>query len=108
MTLTDFISTYDHPASIVLLEGKREVAPADADTLVALGAACCAHKTYSFPQWQCTRFGFPFSSGVAAIDKTRLQVITPKHGHRAKDILTDDIISLDRIDLAKEPEVVYQ
>lgn len=29
MTLDDFISTYDRPGSIVLLEGKRDFAPPD-------------------------------------------------------------------------------
>ena len=109
MTLPIFISTYDRPGSIVLLEGKREVAPVDADKLVALGRLLAAHtKHIMFRSGNATGSDFLFSSGVAAIDKTRLQVITPKDGHRAKDILTDDIISLDRIDLAREPEVVYQ
>ena len=109
MTLPIFISTYDRPGSIVLLEGKREVDPIDAEKLVELGRLLAAHtKHILFRSGNATGSDFLFSSGVAAIDKTRLQVITPKDGHRTKETLTDDIISLDRIDLAREPKVVYQ
>jgi hypothetical protein len=49
-----------------------------------------------------------FSEGVAEIDKSRLQVITPYTGHRQKTNQAFETISLDEINVADEPEVVYQ
>ena len=37
MTLSEFISRFDYANSVVLLEGKRNVLPADAEKLTALG-----------------------------------------------------------------------
>ncbi len=49
-----------------------------------------------------------FSKAVAAVDATRLQVITPYEGHRKKDNLAYETIVLDNLSLAAEPDVVYQ
>jgi mRNA-degrading endonuclease HigB of HigAB toxin-antitoxin module len=49
-----------------------------------------------------------FSIGVASIDSELLQVITPYSGHRQKTKLAYETVSLDNIDLAAEPEVVFQ
>ena len=49
-----------------------------------------------------------FFDGVAAVDNRKMQVITPYSGHRKKDNQAYDTISLDEINLATEPEVVYQ
>lgn len=37
MTFSDFISQFDRENSIVLLEGKRNVLPADTEKLIAIG-----------------------------------------------------------------------
>ena len=51
---------------------------------------------------------FYFSQGVLAVAPERLQVITPYANHRRKANKAYETISLDQIDLANEPEVVYQ
>jgi hypothetical protein len=45
---------------------------------------------------------------VARLDKTRLQIISPYSGHRQKSNAAFDTISLEEINLAEEPEVIYQ
>ena len=49
-----------------------------------------------------------FSDGVTAVDSKRLQVITPYSGHRQKTNQAYETFSLDDINIAAEPEVVYQ
>ena len=49
-----------------------------------------------------------FCKGVANIDPKRLELILPYSAHRKKYLLSENIYSLDKIDLIKEPEVVYQ
>ncbi|MBD0377652.1 MAG: hypothetical protein ICV51_18745, partial [Flavisolibacter sp.] len=49
-----------------------------------------------------------FSLGISSVDKKRLQVITPYKGHRQKTNQAYETVSLDDIDPAAEPEVVYQ
>ena len=49
-----------------------------------------------------------FADGVTSVDNKRLQVITPYSGHRQKTNQAYETISLDDINIAAEPEVVYQ
>ena len=42
------------------------------------------------------------------MDSGRLQVVTPYSGHRKKTNYADETIPLDQLNLAAEPEVVYQ
>ena len=49
-----------------------------------------------------------FSLGVTSVDSSRLQVITPYTGHRKKTKQAYETIPLDEINLAEEPEIVYQ
>lgn len=109
MTLQEFIERFDVPEAVVLLEGKRGVLAADKEKLVALGkrlAAGTRHMT--FRSGNAEGADQLFSEGVASVDRTRLQVITPYTKHRQKTNQAYDTISLDDIDLAAETEVVYQ
>ena len=49
-----------------------------------------------------------FSVGVSSVDNSRLQVVTPYTGHRKKTNEAYETISLDDINMATEPEVIYQ
>jgi hypothetical protein len=49
-----------------------------------------------------------FAIGIASVDRTRMQVITPYSGHRKKKNVAYNTVSLDTINLAAEPKVVYE
>ncbi len=109
MTLNEFIEQYDIPGCVVLLEGKRAVREGDADKLVKLGTLLAQRTRFiQFRSGNATGADFFFSSGVTAIDESRLQLIVPYAGHRKKKGGSYNTISLDEILLASEPEVVYQ
>lgn len=109
MTFSDFVSKYDFPGSILLLEGKRDVKEEDQPLLTALG-----HKLASSTKHMTFRSGNApgadefFSLGVFQIDPDRLQVITPYTSHRKKTNSDYTSIPLDNVNLMAEPEVVYQ
>ncbi len=109
MNLQQFIEKYDREGVVVLLEGKRTVAEEDKPKLETLGRllATCM-KRACFRSGNADGADLYFSKGVAAVDATRLQVITPYTGHRKKANLSYETISLDDITLAAESEIVYQ
>ena len=109
MTLKEFIRQFDKSNSIVLLEGKRNVLEADKEKLKALGRLL-ASKTVkiTFRSGNADGSDQLFSDGVTSVDNKRLQVITPYSGHRQKNNQAYETISLDNINIASEPEVVYQ
>jgi len=107
--IQDFLSKYDFAGSIVLLEGKRNVLLEDQPKLVALGRLLVSQsKHILFRSGNADGADKYFAQGVSEVNANRLQVITPYDGHRKKDNLAYDTISLDSINLAEEPEVVYQ
>jgi hypothetical protein len=109
MTLNEFIKKFDTDNSIVLLEGKRAVKKTDEEKLVLLGKLLATNTTKMiFRTGNAGGSDHLFSAGVASIDKERLQVITPYSGHRKKTNQAYETFSLDEINLAEEPEVVYQ
>ncbi len=109
MTLDHFIKKYDIINSIVLLEGKRDVADEDKPRLIDLGRILASRtKQVLFRSGNARGADLYFSEGVSSVDKERLQVITPYHDHRKKTNLAFETISVDRINLVAEPEVVYQ
>jgi len=109
MTLKEFIKQYDKEHSIVLLEGKRNVSEQDKEKLIELGRLL-ASKTQKmiFRSGNAQGSDQLFSEGVTSIDHKRLQVITPYTDHRKKTNQAYETISLDDIEIAEEPEVVYQ
>ena len=109
MTLKEFINHFDKANSIVLLEGKRDVSEVDKEKLTALGRLLASKsRKMIFRSGNAEGSDQLFSDGVAAVDNQRLQVITPYSGHRQKTNKAYDTISLDDINIATEPEVVYQ
>jgi len=109
MTITEFIEVYDKDDSIVLLEGKREVLGNDKSKLTELGRLLTTKtKKILFRSGNANGADYYFSAGVSSVDNSRLQVITPYTGHREKTNQAYETISLDDINIAAEPEVVYQ
>lgn len=109
MTLKEFISQFDKPNSIVLLEGKRNVIDTDKEKLTALGSLLASKtKRMIFRSGNAEGSDQFFSDGVTGVDIKRLQVITPYSGHRQKTNQAYETISLDDINIAAELEVVYQ
>lgn len=108
MTLRQFIERYDKAGVVVLLEGKRVVPEAHMDKLISLGRLLATQT-----QWMQFRSGnaegsdFLFSKGICSVDSERLQVITPYAGHRRDSTQGKTIVSLDEVNLAAEPEIVY-
>jgi hypothetical protein len=109
MTLKEFIKKHDKPGAIVLLEGKRNVLKPDQAQLVRLGNMLASSTQHIlFRSGNASGSDQYFSEGVVAVDTKRLQVITPYTGHRKKTNRAYNTISLDQIDIAEEPEVIYQ
>lgn len=109
MKLEEFLKKFDRPGAIVLLEGKRDVKEEDKEKLKELGRML-AEKTAKmiFRSGNASGSDQWFSDGVASVDRKRLQVITPYSGHRKQFNPAYETIALDNINIAEEPEVVYQ
>ncbi|MEO5569796.1 MAG: hypothetical protein ABIT08_00445 [Bacteroidia bacterium] len=109
MEFSQFINKYDFENSIVLLEGKRNVAPEDVNKLVQLGELLASKtKHIKFRSGNAEGSDFYFSSGVIKINAERLEVITPYSGHRKEKNNAYKTFPLDEINLLNEPEVIYQ
>lgn len=109
MTLNDFISNFDKEGNVVLLEGKRTVLNEDKDKLIELGKLL-AFKTKKmiFRSGNAEGSDQLFCSGITELANERLQLVTPYSGHRSKSNHAFKTFSLDDINIAAEPEVVYQ
>jgi hypothetical protein len=108
MTFQEFIDNYDFENSVILLEGKRDVLPDDVSRLVELGKLLTLKtRGIIFRSGNADGADYWFSQGVVSIDKSRLQVVTPYNGHRQKHNYAAETISLEEIDLADEPDVIY-
>jgi len=107
MDFNRFIATYDYPSSIILFGGKREVPPSDERSITQLGyLLASSSKRMLFRSGNAGGADELFSKGVSAVSNTRLQVITPYDGHRAKANVAYDTISLDQVNIASEPDVI--
>jgi len=108
MTFDDFIRKLDVEGSVVLLEGKREVIEADKERLTEIARLLASRtKHIVFRSGNAGGADEFFAKGILEIDATRFQVITPYGGHRGSDSADYQTISLDEINLAKEPDVLY-
>lgn len=109
MTFKEFIENFDRENSVVLLEGKRDVADTDREKLSALGKLLASStEKMIFRSGNAEGADQLFSDGVISVNPKRLQVITPYSGHRQKTNKAYDTISLDDINIAAEPKVLYQ
>ncbi len=107
MTCEQFIEMYDHPGSIILLEGKRIVADSDKDKLVSIGKLLAENsKHIIFRSGNASGSDLYFSEGVAKVDSQRLEVITPYEKHRVAHNIAGKTISLDKLDLSKEQKIL--
>ncbi|MBK8701150.1 MAG: hypothetical protein IPN29_17075 [Saprospiraceae bacterium] len=69
MTLSTFLSQYDTPGSIGLLEGKRNVLEADKEKLVSLGKLITLKSRHiTFRSGNAGGADEYFSAGVAEVD----------------------------------------
>lgn len=109
MTLTEFIHLHDHDKAVILLEGKRKVAEEDQEKLFELGKLLTSEtEKMIFRSGNAAGSDQFFSDGVAEVDHKRLEVITPYDNHRKKTNKAYETVSMDNIDLASEPELLYQ
>jgi hypothetical protein len=104
-----FLQTYDHPNSIILLEGKRLVVEEDRRLLTALGEMLCrTMKHATFRSGNAPGADELFANGVSKVDSSRMEVILPYSGHRKQANRGYDFHALDQLTLASEPEVTYE
>ena len=109
ISLSEFIEKYDKEGSIILLEGKRNVLESDQALLVKLGKVLSEKTSHlKFRSVNADGSDLFFSQGVASVDNSRLQVITPYAGHRQKYNQAYETIALDDLKLAAEDDVIYQ
>ena len=109
MTLDEFIQKYDFPGSVVLLEGKRDVADVDKPKLIDLGKLLTEKARHMiFRSGNADGADYYFSIGVTEIDADRLEVIIPYSGHRKKANIANKTYDLDNIDLNNEKDVIDQ
>ena len=109
ITFSDFILNYDHPNSIILLEGKRKVRPEDELQLILLGEKLCHEMKHArFRSGNAPGSDELFAQGISKVDASRMEVILPYSGHRNKSNQGYAVHALNEINLAAEPEVTYQ
>jgi hypothetical protein len=112
MTLEKFIKLFDKEGSIVLLEGKREVLENDKKRLVEIGRLLAASTTHCiFRSGNAGGADAFFKEGVISVDPKRFQAIVPFNEHM-KSVQEESglyqRISLEEINLAKEPQILYE
>lgn len=108
MSLETFISKFDNPGSVVLLEGKRLVLENDKEKLVKLGRALTEMtKHITFRSGNAEGADEYFSAGVASVDNKRLEVIVPYSGHRKNQNVAYTTHALDKINLVNDTDIIY-
>jgi len=108
LTIGQIIESYDKPGTVILLEGKRAVLPDDQQKLIGVGKLLAGSTKYIlFRSGNAKGADYYFSQGIAQVDPSRLQVIAPYRGHRRASNLGHHTISLDDVDLASEPDVIF-
>jgi hypothetical protein len=107
MNFTRFIEEYDYPGAVVLLEGKRNVAPDDVTHLIALGKLLASHsRNMKFRSGNAAGADRFFIQGIHEADTKRTEVIIPFKGHNKKSITFEDVYSLDDYDINAYPEII--
>jgi hypothetical protein len=109
LTLNDFILQYDIPGMVCLLEGKRKVLEEDQPLLQTLGKLLAASSKYIvFRSGNAKGADELFTVGVKSIDPNRLEIILPYTNHRKPTAGDTYSLSLDELNIASEPEIIYQ
>ena len=112
MTLEKFIRLFDKEGCIVLLEGKRDVLENDKNRLVEIGRLLAANTKHCiFRSGNADGADKYFKEGIMSVDPKRFQAIVPFNDHM-KSVKEEpglyERISLDTINLAKEPQILYE
>ena len=112
MTLEKFIRLFDKEGCIVLLEGKRDVLENDKNRLVEIGRLLAANTKHCiFRSGNADGADKYFKDGLMSVDPKRFQAIVPFNDHM-KSVKEEpglyERISLDTINLAKEPLILYE
>ena len=110
MTLADFLSRFDTPGAVVLLEGKRTQAMrrGGEQYIQRLGQMLPSSARYlKFRSGNADGSDYFFSFGVSEINRSRMEVIVPYKGHRESSNVAGETHALDAMDLAAEPDVFY-
>ena len=112
MTLEKFIRLFDKEGCIVLLEGKRDVLENDKNRLVEIGRLLVANTKHCiFRSGNADGADKYFKEGLMSVDPKRFQAIVPFNDHM-KSVKEEpglyERISLDTINLAKEPQILYE
>ena len=112
MTLEKFIRLFDKEGCIVLLEGKRDVLENDKNRLVEIGRLLVANTKHCiFRSGNADGADKYFKEGIMSIDPKRFQAIVPFNDHM-KSVKEEpglyERISLDSINLANEPQILYE
>jgi hypothetical protein len=112
MTLEKFIKLFDKEGCIVLLEGKRKVLKSDEKRLVEIGRLLTAStKHIIFRSGNAGGADAFFKEGVMSVDPKRFQAIVPFNDHMKsvkEELGLYERISLDDINLAREPQILYE
>lgn len=112
MTLEKFIRLFDKEGMVILLEGKRKVLESDQERLVSIARLLAANTTNCiFRSGNADGADKYFKEGVMAVDPKRFQAIVPFNDHM-KSVKEEpglyERISLEDINLVKEPSVLYE
>ena len=109
MEFQEFKRSFDQPGFMVLFGGKRKVLEGDANMIGELGRFLVLNTEHiTFRTGNANGSDSIFAEAIARVNSKRLQSITPYEGHRKSTNYADDQLSLDKVDLASEPAVVYQ
>jgi hypothetical protein len=112
MTLEKFIKLFDKEGCIVLLEGKRKVLKSDEKRLVEIGRLLAASTKHCvFRSGNAGGADAFFKEGVMSVDPKRFQAIVPFDDHMKsvkEELGLYERISLDDINLAREPQILYE
>jgi len=109
-TLDEFVRKIDDLESqVILLAGKRIVAPEDEIKLVQLGELLAKWlPDCKFRSGNAKGSDELFIQGVCKVDPECVELILPFKGHRPETAKNLYALPLEDFDLAAEPEAVYQ
>lgn len=108
MEFIEFKERFDKPGFVILFGGKRDILEQDVEMIRILGLFLISNTDHLiFRTGNANGADVLFADGVAKKDSSRLQSVTPYQGHRKKTNYAKEQLSLDEVDLAAEPEVVY-
>lgn len=110
-TWTDFCALMDaYERPVILLEGRRAIPPDEAEKAARLGRLLAERFPRArFRSGNAEGSDTAFSEGVALLDASRLEVVTPYAGHRHKARVGGACYtSPAEVDRLREPELLME